>query len=345
MSDVVLGQDPRFGGGAAAQLRMFADAARAIGRDPELVYLAHPSLRGPHEGITPPFRRLDALNQLWGARRLAREIQRGGSLWVVATTAQYGAAAPQSGRPYACWVGTSLASENHGRVRGLRLSRRVAMHVNAPVLTQLERRVLQGATRVYATSPASRATVAAAGRLDESSLGLLPLAVDVETFTPAPDDDYLTRLERPTLLFVGRADDPRKNLSLAHAAARLVPGATLRVVGAGDVASVADVLREATVLVLPSHQEGFGIVAAEALAAGVPVVATPSGGPEALLSESGGGVVTSGWSPDELAAAVTALLDEGDALLVRRRRGREYVVREHSPAVLARRLREAWPDA
>lgn len=343
MTDVVIGQDPRFGGGAAAQMSMFVDAARALGHDPKLVYLAHPSLVGQHDGARPPFGRADALNQLWGARRLAGTARRGSSLWVVATTAQYGAAAPRSGREYACWIGTSLASENAGRSRGLRLSRRIAMRANAPILSRLERSVLRGAARVYATGPASRDHVAAAGGLDASRVGILPLTVDVDALTPAPADEYLARLEAPVLVFAGRADDPRKNLALAQDAVKLVPGATLRIAGPGQSASIVHALRDASLLLLPSRQEGFGIVAAEALAAGVPVVATASGGPEALIRESGGGIVIEGWSAEEFAEAIRRLLREGDALVERRRRGRDYVLREHAPAALVRALREAWP--
>ena len=36
---VVLGQDPRYGGGARAQMDAFLDAARALGRDPALEYV------------------------------------------------------------------------------------------------------------------------------------------------------------------------------------------------------------------------------------------------------------------------------------------------------------------
>ena len=81
----------------------------------------------------------------------------------------------------------------------------------------------------------------------------------------------------------------------------------------------------------PRYQEAFGIVVAEALAAGVPVVTTPSGGPESLVEESGGGVVLSGFSPDELAETVRGLLADPGRLAEMRRRGREYVAREHSP--------------
>jgi glycosyltransferase involved in cell wall biosynthesis len=107
---------------------------------------------------------------------------------------------------------------------------------------------------------------------------------------------------------------------------------------------VAAQLRRATLFVLPSLQEGFGIAAAEALAAGLPVVTTPSGGPEALVSDSGGGIVLSGFSPEELAEAVRGLLEDPARLAELRRRGREYVVREHSPARFRELLAEALAE-
>jgi glycosyltransferase involved in cell wall biosynthesis len=132
---------------------------------------------------------------------------------------------------------------------------------------------------------------------------------------------------------------------------RQIPEARLRFVGeppsaaaddgveiAGPVASVAEHVRQASLLLLPSLQEGFGIVAAEALAAGVPVVTTPSGGPEDLIRDSGGGRVLGGFSADEFAAVVVDLLHHEAALADMRRRGREYVAAEHSPARFAERL-------
>jgi glycosyltransferase involved in cell wall biosynthesis len=70
-------------------------------------------------------------------------------------------------------------------------------------------------------------------------------------------------------------------------------------------------------------------------------VTTPSGGPEALVRDSGGGVVLGGFSPEELAATVRELLADPPRLQEMRRRGREYVKREHSPE----RFRELLADA
>jgi glycosyltransferase involved in cell wall biosynthesis len=107
------------------------------------------------------------------------------------------------------------------------------------------------------------------------------------------------------------------------------------------VDSVAELIRSAALFVLPSRQEGFGIVVAEALAAGVPVLVTPSGGPEALVRESGGGEVLSGFEPGELAESAAALLGDHARLLAMRRRGHAHVVREHDPTHLRDALREA----
>ena len=78
---------------------------------------------------------------------------------------------------------------------------------------------------------------------------------------------------------------------------------------AGFVAAPEAILREATVAVQPSLSEGLGSSVLDALALGVPIVATTAGGlPEALAH--GGGVLVPPGSPAELAAAVGRLLDD-----------------------------------
>src|SRR5262249_40503316 len=274
-------------------------------------------------------------------------------VWVVATSASNGYGAALSGRPYSAWIGTGLREEWAGRWPGLRASRRLAIGANGPFLRKLERIVLSGAPRVYATCPASRAPVARAGCLDESAVGILPLPVDLERFTPAADDGWQATLDDPVLVFVGRASDPRKNVRLLLEALALLPGVRLLLIGevpdaplpdraeaVGLVPSIAPFLHRGTLLVLPSYQEGFGIAAAEAMAAGLPVVTTPSGGPEALVRDSGVGVVLAGFTPEELATTVRNLLADPTTLGEMRRRGREHVVREHSPARLRELLAE-----
>jgi glycosyltransferase involved in cell wall biosynthesis len=339
----VLGHDPRFGGGGAAQTDAFLDGARALGRDPELLFAAHPALAGRRLTVD----RVEALRQLRAARALAPAARGAGTLWVVATSAIAGGAAPRSGRQYDCWLGTTIDDEWQGRRRGLGPAHRAAFELSLPLLRRIERQVLAGARNLYATGAGSRAAVeAASGR----EVGVLPIPVDVDRFTPAAE------LPRdPVAIFVGRAWDPRKNVSLLLRAwpevRRRVPGATLRLVGeppreplpegveaTGPVPSVADELRRASLFVLPSWQEGFGIVAAEALAAGVPVLSTRSGGPEELVEASGGGRLV---DASEFADAAASLLGDVGTLETMRTRGRAYVEREHAPSVFRTRLADA----
>jgi glycosyltransferase involved in cell wall biosynthesis len=279
----------------------------------------------------------------------------------VAAAAAYGDAAVRSGRPYDAWIGTSLDPEWDSRRPYLPRSRRLALELNAPLLRRLERRVLRGARRLYATTPASRAALAATG-IDAETIGILCIPVDTEVFRPEPEEQWLDRLERPTVVFVGRADDPRKGARILLAAwshvRSLVPRARLRLVGrppvgplpagvetVGEVASVAEQLRTASLFVLPSLQEGFGIVVAEALASGVPAVVTPCGGPEELVRESGGGVVVEDFEPATLAEAIVAALADRERLAERRARGRAYVEAHHSPARFRTQLAEVFADA
>ena len=247
-------------------------------------------------------RGLHAANQVAAARRLAPLVGEADEVWVVAATADHGLPAARSGRPYACWVGTSRDDEWRGQRRGLSRSRRRMLSVSLLGLRRLEREVLQRSTCVFATSEASRATIEPA--LDGRQIEILPIPVDTQQFTPASEAVWEAGWEQPTIVFVGRADDPRKNIALLLDAFALVllerPTARLRLVGTpprrpvppqvevvGEVAEVAPYLRDATIFTLPSWQEGFGIVVAEALSCGIPVVTTPCGGPEDVVRRSG----------------------------------------------------------
>jgi glycosyltransferase involved in cell wall biosynthesis len=341
----VVAQDPNFGGGARAHLEAFVRAARDLGREPEVLFVPHPTLRPDTQGSL--LDRIETLRIVRGSRALVQQIREAHDVWVVATVASHGLAAARSGRPYACWLATSLTSENRGRAQGLRLSRRAALHVNAPFVGRLEREVLAGASAVYAIGPSSRDEIAEAAGIDPARVGIIPIPVDTDAFTPEDDEQWLERLGRPVIAFVGRADDPRKNVSLLLAALpaiRLaIPHATVRLVGQPPVGPLPDgvevlglvddlprVLRRSTLFVLPSLQEGFGIAAAEALACGVPVISTRSGGPESLIRESGGGVLLDASSSDELAGCAIALLGDRERMLELRACGRTYVERAHT---------------
>ena len=287
------------------------------------------------------------------------------SVWVVTTSAHYGFAAVASRRPYACWVGTGFMEEAEARRRGLPPQRRMALELNAPLFRRLEREVLRNAALVCATSPASRRAVAAAADLPPEWVKLLPISIDAERFRPEPEDRWRQRLEKPILVFVGRARDPRKNVGLLVEAfrriRRRVPRVRLRLVGQpparallrglpdetevlGEVESVHETVRANTLFVMPSLQEGFGVAVAEALASGVPAVVTPCGGPEEMIRRSGGGRVLSGFSVDELVETVVELLADPTRLLEMRRSGRVYVAREHAPRRHALLLADAFAE-
>jgi glycosyltransferase involved in cell wall biosynthesis len=81
-------------------------------------------------------------------------------------------------------------------------------------------------------------------------------------------------------------------------------GVRLRLLGHRD--DVPAVLRALDVLLMPSWEEPFGRIAAEAMASGVPVVGTDRGGPPDFLAA--GGVLVPPKEPQALAAGVAATL-------------------------------------
>lgn len=107
----------------------------------------------------------------------------------------------------------------------------------------------------------------------------------------------------PTCVIVG--DGPER-LALERDAARLGVGDSVRFLGSiAEESTVFGLMKAARVLVLPSVREGFGIVVAEAMACGLPVVTTrhPDNHAQALVEDG-----TTGWLCNPTAQSLAATL-------------------------------------
>lgn len=116
--------------------------------------------------------------------------------------------------------------------------------------------------------------------------------------------DALAPLAVPSLVVVCAGEGGERDALTARTAA-LGLGATVRWLG--RVNDVAALLAAADVLVMPSRHEGLGVAALEAMAAGLPVIASRVGGlPEAVADGETGLLVPPG-DPAALAAAIARL--------------------------------------
>jgi glycosyltransferase involved in cell wall biosynthesis len=105
---------------------------------------------------------------------------------------------------------------------------------------------------------------------------------------------------------------------------------------------VLDLLAAAEVFVMPSVRDergnidGLPVVVLEAMAAGVPVVATAVAGMPLAVRDGETGVLVPEKDPRALAEAVTGLLDRPERARALGRAGRERVARELNWAAVAR---------
>ena len=112
----------------------------------------------------------------------------------------------------------------------------------------------------------------------------------------------------------------------------------------GFVSDVRERLRELDVLVQPSRADNFPLAVLEAMAAGVPVVATRVGGIPELVLDGETGLLVEPESPTALAEALDGLAASPDRRRGLGRRGRERAGEEFSPELTARRTVALYRD-
>jgi D-inositol-3-phosphate glycosyltransferase len=120
----------------------------------------------------------------------------------------------------------------------------------------------------------------------------------------------VARIAGCRLLVVGGPSGPDGETefeSLRRLAEDLAPG---RVVFHGPMehAQVVDAYRACDAIVVPSHSESFGLVALEAMATGIPVVASRVGGLPYVVVDGASGYLVPGHDPDHYADALESIL-------------------------------------
>jgi glycosyltransferase involved in cell wall biosynthesis len=166
--------------------------------------------------------------------------------------------------------------------------------------------------------PGASMRVGFVGRL-EPRKGVLELVRAADSFLREHPDARLTVVGAPS------AGGERYEKELRRAVASSDVGGRIEL--AGHRPDAASAMADFDLLAVPSLAEPFGTVAAEAAAAGVPVVASDVGGlPEVVLDGETGLLVPPG-DVGALAAAVTGLLGDRDRLLALGRRAHEEAER------------------
>jgi glycosyltransferase involved in cell wall biosynthesis len=141
-----------------------------------------------------------------------------------------------------------------------------------------------------------------------------------------PAAPRLARPREPAILFVGRAFASKGGRELVEAFLRVrreVPGAALWIVsqdrparlpegatfhGALGAAALAELYARAAVFALPTLREAFGLAFLEAMAFGLPVVATAIEAVPEIVEDGETGLLVRPRDPVALATACTALL-------------------------------------
>ena len=202
----------------------------------------------------------------------------------------------------------------------------------------------------------------------------IPGSVDTEKFRPAPEQRPDPASPERTLICVARLDYSKGIDVLLHAWKRMMSTSSewrmplkpkLRLVGDGDLrpqlermavelniqdsleflgsrSDIVDLLQQAWGFVLPSRNEGMPNALLEAMACGLPCVATRVSGSEDVITDGLNGILVAPEEPAQLAHALRSLIEDTELAQRLGQEGRATVVREYQLVHIVQRCLELY---
>lgn len=241
-----------------------------------------------------------------------------GLLWVIK---RYGIEIIHANGPMACWVSWCAA-----RLAGIPFIT-TAHSVYRPGLAALA--VARG-DRIIAVSEIVKRQLTTQFGVPPSKIAVIYNGIDLSRFRPSAEE----AARPPLVAMVARLTEAKGHWDLFAAIPQVLaacPETRFWLVGDGPLRreyqdyvrhqswagavtfwgyreDVPDLLRQATAVVLPSHQEAFGYTVVEAMAAGKPVIATNVGGIPEIIRDGQNGFLVPLRQPAQLAERIIAVL-------------------------------------
>jgi len=222
-------------------------------------------------------------------------------------------------------------------------SARILRPLFLPVLKFVRKRLIRKARRIFAISPEISATLNKSGFKNIASI---PNGIDTDEFTPAAPEQKTSlrqslNLPEKSVIFVyaGRLAVEKNLKTLLLAWMNLsqdtgLPKSELLILGSGtgqyysteqelrqftaennlnnvtftgSVPNVSDYLRAADAFILPSYWEGMSNSILEAMACGIPTIASDIAGNRALIENEKSGLLFDPYSPHQLTECIRLL--------------------------------------
>lgn len=279
----------------------------------------------------------------------------------------YGVAAIGRRTPTVATIHHPITVDRDIAVRSVRSPLKKLKHRRWYSFIGMQKRVARRMPAIITVSDRTRRDISQEFRIPEDRFRIVPNGIDTDRFHPLPGVarvpgriiattsadtplkgmyhllHALAKLRRKRDLQLVVVGAPRKNGGVVRLVRRLGLGAHVRFTGPISQAAFVREYARATLAVVPSVYEGFGLPAGEAMACGVPVVSTTGGALPEVVGDAG--LLVPPADPDALAAAIAALLDDPGRAARLGRAGFERVHRQFTWRRAAERTVAVYREA